>query len=74
MRVAAIVGLSGIVSSFLASQVSIGLDEQLSNRLFAALLAFVAVKMLWDNRRPRPEAVTTEATPDDDDRLRRRAP
>lgn len=74
VRVAAIVGLSGIVSSFLASQVSIGLDEQLSNRLFAALLAFVAVKMLWDNRRPRPEAVTTEATPDDDDRLRRRAP
>lgn len=59
VRVAAIVGLSGIVSSFLASQVSVDLDEQLSNRLFAALLAFVAVKMLWDNRRARPAAATT---------------
>jgi uncharacterized protein len=54
LRIAVLVGLSGIVSSFLASQVSVGLDEQLSNRLFAGLLAFVAVKMLWDNRRPDP--------------------
>jgi hypothetical protein len=54
LRVAVIVGLSGMVSSFLGSQISVGLDEQLSNRLFAALLACVGVKMLWDNRRPRP--------------------
>jgi hypothetical protein len=54
LQVAAIVGVSGVVSSFAASQISVGLDEQLSNRLFAALLAFVGLKMLWDNRRPRP--------------------
>jgi uncharacterized protein len=54
MRVAVIVGLSGVVSSFAASQISVGLDEQFSNRLFAALLTFVALKMLWDNRRPQP--------------------
>lgn len=54
LRIAAIVGLSGVVSSFVGSTVSVGLDEQLSNRLFAVLLAFVGLKMLWDNRRPRP--------------------
>lgn len=54
LRIAVTVGVSGMLSSFLASQVSVGLDEQLSNRLFAALVAFVALKMLWDNRRPIP--------------------
>ncbi|HEX5945714.1 MAG TPA: sulfite exporter TauE/SafE family protein [Acidimicrobiales bacterium] len=54
LRAAAIVGCSGVVSSFLASQISVGLDEQFSNRLFAALIAFVSLKMLWDNRRPVP--------------------
>lgn len=54
LRVAVTVGLSGVVSSFLASQISVGLDEQLSNRLFAALLTFVSLKMFWDNRRPVP--------------------
>jgi uncharacterized protein len=52
LRIALVVGLSGVVSSFVASQISVGLDEQLSNRLFAGLLTFVALKMLWDNRRP----------------------
>jgi uncharacterized membrane protein YfcA len=54
MRIALTVGLAGMVSSFVASQISVGLDEQLSNRLFAALLTFVALRMLWDNRRPAP--------------------
>ena len=54
LRVAVTVGLSGVVSSFLASQISVELDEQLSNRLFAALLTFVSLKMFWDNRRPAP--------------------
>ncbi len=57
LRVATIVGLSGVVSSFGASQISVGLDEQLSNRLFAALLTVVAVKMLWESRRPEPTPV-----------------
>jgi uncharacterized protein len=54
LRVAVALGLSGMISSFLASGISVDLDEQLSNRLFAALLTFVAVRMLWDNRRPAP--------------------
>jgi hypothetical protein len=43
---AAVVGLAGVVSAFGASQISVGLDERLSNALFALLLAFVAVRML----------------------------
>jgi uncharacterized membrane protein YfcA len=54
LRVAVVVGLSGVVSSFLASQISVDLDEQLSNRLFAALLTFASLKMFWDHRRPVP--------------------
>ena len=54
LRVAAVVGLSGVVSSFLASQLSVGLDERLSNRLFAGLLLALAAKLIWDNRRPAP--------------------
>ena len=45
LRTAAAVGLAGIVSAFLASKISVGLDERVSNALFAALLAFVAVRM-----------------------------
>lgn len=46
LRAAAAVGLAGVVSAFAASKISIGLDEQLSNRLFAALIAVVAVRMI----------------------------
>jgi uncharacterized protein len=60
LRVALVVGLAGVASSFAASKISVELDETTSNRLFAALLAVVAVKMLWDNRRPRPELPPTE--------------
>ncbi|MGH9243265.1 MAG: sulfite exporter TauE/SafE family protein [Acidimicrobiales bacterium] len=45
LRVAAVVGVSGVVSAFVASKISIGLDERLSNRLFAALLIVIAVRM-----------------------------
>ena len=45
LRSAAAVGLAGIVSAFAASKISVGLDERLSNALFAALLTFVAVRM-----------------------------
>jgi hypothetical protein len=61
LRVAALVGLSGVVSSFGASQISVGLDEQLSNRLFAALLLVVAAKMLWDSRRRGEPAAAPQA-------------
>jgi uncharacterized membrane protein YfcA len=50
LRVAVVLGLSGVVSSYGASQLSVGLDERLSNRLFAALLIAAAIKLAWDNR------------------------
>jgi uncharacterized membrane protein YfcA len=50
-----------VVSSFGASQISVGLDEQLSNRLFAALLLVVAAKMLWDSRRRGEPAAAPQA-------------
>ena len=46
LRIAAVVGLAGIVSAYLASKISVGLDERVSNALFAALLTFVALRML----------------------------
>jgi uncharacterized membrane protein YfcA len=52
LRVAAVVGLAGTGAAFLASQLSVGLDDRLSNRLFAGLLLAVAAKLLWNNRRP----------------------
>lgn len=53
LRLAVLVGASGVVSSFLASRISLGLDEQVSNRLFAALLLVVALKMAIDELRHR---------------------
>lgn len=48
LRIAALVGFSGVASSFLASRISLELDETLSNRLFALLLIAVAIKMFLD--------------------------
>lgn len=45
LPLALIIGIAGVASSYLASKVSLGLDEQTSNRLFALLLMVVAVKM-----------------------------
>lgn len=50
LRVATVVGLAGVLSSFVASKISVGLDEQTSNVLFAALLTVVAVRMLLQQR------------------------
>ncbi|MGV3758670.1 MAG: sulfite exporter TauE/SafE family protein [Actinomycetota bacterium] len=59
LRLASLVGGSGVISSFLASRISLGLDEQVSNRLFAPLLVVVAVKMGFDEvRRQRQDART----------------
>ena len=60
LRTATIVGVAGMASSFLASQLSVGLDERLSNRLFAGLLLAVAAKLLWANRRPEPAGEAAE--------------
>ena len=47
LRLAAIVGLAGVVSAYGASKISVGLSETTSNRLFAALLIAVALRMMW---------------------------
>jgi uncharacterized protein len=51
IRLAVTVGLAGVVTSYLMSQVSVDLDEDLSNGLFALLLTFVALRLLWGQRR-----------------------
>ena len=61
MRLAAYLGLSGVVSAFAASRISIGMSEALSNVLFALLLLVVAARMLWSLRN---EAATATAGPD----------
>jgi hypothetical protein len=50
LPVAVVVGLAGVVSSFAASKISVGLDERTSNLLFAALLIVVAARMLVQQR------------------------
>lgn len=56
LRVAAAVGAAGVLSAYAASKVSVGLDEGLSNALFAALLAVIAA---WMVLRPGGRTVTT---------------
>ena len=51
VRPAAVVGLAGVLSALLASQLSLDLDPHLSARLFAALLVVVAVRLVLTARR-----------------------
>jgi len=51
LKLAAIVGLSGVASSFVTSRISLNLDNRLSNHLFAGLLTIVALKLISDERR-----------------------
>lgn len=60
LPVAAVIGMSGLVSSYLASKISVGLDEQTSNILFAILLTVVAIRMLVRSRRHQPAAEPAE--------------
>lgn len=53
LRTAGLVAGAGVISSFLASQVSIGLPERLSAMLFGGLLLLAAVRLLWSRRRSR---------------------
>lgn len=59
------VGLAGVASAFVASKISVGLDEDVSNGLFAALLAIVAVRMLYTTWRQgdAPDAVAAPTAP-----------
>lgn len=48
LRLAAAVGLAGVVSAYLMAKVSVGMSDELSNRLFAVLLMVVAARLTWD--------------------------
>ena len=50
-RVAVVVGLAGVVSAFAASKISVGLDENVANGLFAGLLALVSARMFLTTSR-----------------------
>jgi uncharacterized membrane protein YfcA len=51
LKLAAIIGLSGVLSSFLTSKISLNLDDRLSNNMFAGLLTIVALKLISDERK-----------------------
>jgi uncharacterized membrane protein YfcA len=51
LRVAAIVGISGIVSAIGGAIVADYMSESLSNILFASLVLIVALRMVWDLQR-----------------------
>ena len=51
MKVAAIVGVSGVLSAVLGGLIADHLSEGLSNVLFASLILVVAARMIWDLQR-----------------------
>ena len=51
LRVAAIVGLSGIISAIGGATVADHMSQDLSNILFASLVLVVAIRMVWDLQR-----------------------
>jgi hypothetical protein len=51
LRVAAVVGPAGVVSAFVASKISIGMSQTLSNVLFGALLLVAGARTVWQLRR-----------------------
>ena len=51
LRVAAIVGLSGIISAIGGATVADHMSQDLSNVLFASLVLVVAIRMVWDLQR-----------------------
>jgi uncharacterized membrane protein YfcA len=53
VRAAALVGVTGVASAFGASAISVHLDQDLSNELFAILLALVAIRMAVSALRSR---------------------
>jgi uncharacterized protein len=65
LRVATVVGLSGVASGFAASKVSLGLDAGLASVLFAGLLALVAVRLGRTGVAERRDAAGPPAIPAD---------
>ena len=60
LRTAVVLGVAGIVSAYIAGNISVGMSESLSNVLFSILLLVVAARMLYDlaiaRRTPAPAA------------------
>jgi uncharacterized protein len=52
LRVAAVIGLFGVVSAVIGGLVADTLSDRVSNVMFATLLLIVAVSQLWTLRRP----------------------
>lgn len=59
IRIAVILGMAGVISAFVASKISVGMSESLSNVLFALLLLFVAARMVWQLVGERRRAAAT---------------
>ncbi len=51
LPVAAVVGIAGVASAFVGSQISIGLSDTTSNTLFAGLLAVIGLRLMLQLRR-----------------------
>lgn len=51
LKVAAVVGFSGIVSAVVGGIIADVMSEDLSNLLFATLIMIVAIRMIWDLQR-----------------------
>jgi uncharacterized membrane protein YfcA len=51
LRVAAIVGVSGIISAIAGATIADHMAQDLSNILFASLVLIVAIRMVWDLQR-----------------------
>lgn len=54
LKVAAIVGLSGIASAVAGGIIADVMSEDVSNVLFASLIVVVAIRMIWDLQRTAP--------------------
>jgi uncharacterized membrane protein YfcA len=61
MRAATIIGVAGIVSAFLASQLSLGLSPRVSQALFAGLLVVAAIRVGREGARDLRAARTDDA-------------
>jgi uncharacterized membrane protein YfcA len=53
LAAAVVVGLAGVVSGFVASKISVGMSDTVSNVLFALLLLVVSARSVWQLARQR---------------------
>lgn len=60
LGIGALVGIAGVASAYAASKISVGLDEDVSNALFAGLLTIVALRMLVTTRREPVDEANVE--------------